>query len=138
MVQPGREAARGRPGGGGPGGVVSWFHYPQPYPGLLRSGFTYPASWGAGQRLGFADRLLTDPPGFHPVDIEAGLSGTAPQAAGIAALVRSVNPKLRPKEIEALISEQATPIGGGVLIPDAHKAVLAARQGSYRQASSPP
>ncbi len=110
------------------GVVVSWFHYPRPYPGLLRSSFTYAAGWDSGQELGFADRFLTDPPGFHPVEIEAGLSGTAPQAAGIAALVKSANPKLAPKEIEALIYEQATPIGGGVLVPDAHKAVLAAKQ----------
>jgi len=110
------------------GVVVSWFHYPRPYPGLLRTSFTYAAGWGDGQRLGFADRFLTAPPGFHPVEIEAGLSGTAPQAAGIAALIKSVNPKLAPKEIETLIYEQATPIGGGVLIPDAHKAVLAAKQ----------
>jgi len=110
------------------GVVVSWFHYPQPYPGLLRSSSTFPAGWGPGQRPGFADRFLTDPPGFHPVEIEAGLSGTAPQAAGIAALVKSANPKLEPKGIEALIYEQATPIGGGILIPDAYKTVLAAKQ----------
>jgi hypothetical protein len=112
------------------GVVVAWFHYPRSYPGLLRPSFTYAAGWGDGQRLGFADRFLTDPPGFHPVEIEAGLSGTAPQVAGIAALIKSVNAKLAPKDIEALIYEHATAIGGGVLIPDAHKAVLAAKQGN--------
>jgi hypothetical protein len=108
------------------GVAVSWFHYPKPYPGLLRSRFTY-YGWG-GAHLGFADRFLTDPPGFHPVEIEAGLSGTAPQAAGIAALVKSINPKLTPKQIEELIVQNATPIGGGVQIPDAYQTVLAARE----------
>ncbi len=110
------------------GVVVSWFHYPHAYPGLLRPTFTYPAGWDAEPRLGFADRFLTDPPGFHPVEIEAGLSGTAPQAAGIAALVKSVNPKLTPEQIEALIVQNATPIGGGILIPDVYKTLVAAAQ----------
>ncbi len=108
------------------GVVVSWFHYPHAYPGLLRPTFTYAAGWDTEPRLGFADRFLTDPPGFHPVEIEAGLSGTAPQAAGIAALVKSVNPKLTPKQIEALIVQNATPIGGGILIPDVWKTLVAA------------
>lgn len=108
------------------GVAVSWFHYPRPYPGLLRSRFTY-YGWG-GAHLGFADRFLTDPPGFHPAEAEAGLSGTAPQAAGIAALVKSINPKLTPKQIEDLMVRNATPIGGGVLIPDAYQTLLAARQ----------
>ncbi len=115
------------------GAVLSWFHYPKAYPGLLRSRFIYWAEQGAS--LGFADRFLTDPPGFHPLEIEAGLSGTAPQAAGLAALVRSVNPQLTPKEVEDLIAQNATSIGAGVLIPDAHKTVLAARRFT---ASGPP
>ena len=110
------------------GVVVSWFHYPHAYPGLLRPAFTYPVGWESEPRLGFADRFLTDPPGFHPVEIEAGLSGTAPQAAGIAALVRSVDPKLSPAQIEALIVQNATPIGGGILIPDVYKTLVAAAQ----------
>lgn len=108
------------------GTVVSWFHYPESYPGVLRSRFAY-AQWGESP-LGFSDRFLTDPPGFHPVEIEAGLSGTAPQAAGIAALVKSVNPKLTPKQIEDLIFQNSTPIGGGILIPDAYQIVVAAKK----------
>ena len=108
------------------GALLSWFHYPNAYRGLLRSRFVY---WGwEGASLGFADRFLTDPPGFHPVEIEAGLSGTAPQAAGIAALIKSVNPGLTPQQVEDLIVQNATPIGLGVLIPDAHRAVLAAQK----------
>ncbi len=76
--------------------------------------------------LGFADRFLTDPPGFHPVEIEAGLSGTAPQAAGLATLIKSANPDLAPPQVEELILTTATPIGLGVVIPDAHKAVVKA------------
>lgn len=107
------------------GAVLSWFHYPRAYPGLLRSRFLY---WSESDApLGFADRFLTDPPGVHPVETEAGLSGTAPQAAGLAALIKSVDPGLTPRQIEELIVQNATPIGSGVLIPDAHKAVLAAR-----------
>jgi membrane-associated protease RseP (regulator of RpoE activity) len=113
------------------GAVLSWFHYPKVYPGLLRSRFVYWAWEGAS--LGFADRFLTDPPGFHPVEIEAGLSGTAPQAAGLAALIKSVNPKLTPRQVEDLMVRNATPIGAGVLIPDAHKAVLAALKKDRRE-----
>jgi len=107
------------------GAVLSWFHYPSAYPGLLRSRFVYWSEQGAS--LGFADRFLTDPPGFHPVEIEAGLSGTAPQAAGVAALIKSVNAKLTPQQIEELIVQNTTAIGMGVLVPDAYKSVLAAR-----------
>jgi hypothetical protein len=109
------------------GVVVSWFHFPEAYPGVLRSSFTY-AWWAEGPCLGFADRFLTDPPGFHPVEIEAGLSGTAPQAAGLAALAKSVNPTLTPAQIEKLIFENSDPIGGNVLIPDAYRIVQAARK----------
>jgi hypothetical protein len=31
-----------------------------------------------------------------------------------------------PQQVEELITQTATPIGSGVLLPDAHKAVLAA------------
>jgi len=110
------------------GAVLSWFHYPTVHPGLIRSRFVY---WSAtGAPLGFADRFLTDPPGFHPVEIEAGLSGTAPQAAGLAALVKSVNPELTPPQVEELMVQNATPLGVGVLVPDAHKAVVAMKKPS--------
>ncbi|MCH9001771.1 MAG: hypothetical protein IIC02_04285 [Planctomycetes bacterium] len=108
------------------GVMVSWFHYPLRYPGVLRPSFTYLQTWRGEKAIGFADRFVTDPPGFHPVEIEAGLSGTAPQAAGIVALVRSVNSKLTPQEIETLIFENSTPIGQGIFIPDAHAIVSAA------------
>lgn len=109
------------------GGVcVSWFHYPHSDPRILRSSFTY-AWWAEEPCLGFADRFLTDdPPGFHPVEIGAGLSGTAPQAAGLAALVRSVNPQLSPAEVKQIMFENSDPIGGAVLIPDAYRIVQAA------------
>jgi hypothetical protein len=108
------------------GVVVSWIHYPNDYPGILRSSFVYTIR--KKYQLGFADRFLKDEPGFHPVEIEAGLSGTAPQAAGIAALVKSVNPQLSPKEIKDIILENSTPIGEGVHIPDAYLSVLAAQK----------
>jgi membrane-associated protease RseP (regulator of RpoE activity) len=109
------------------GVVVSWFHFPQTHPGVLRSSFTYDW-WNEQPCLGFADRFLTDPPGFHPVEIEAGLSGTAPQAAGLAALAKSVNPTLTPAQVEKLIFENSDPIGGNVLIPDAYRIVQAAQK----------
>jgi hypothetical protein len=87
----------------------------------------YGAGWAAEDKLGFADRFLVDPPGFHPVEIEAGLSATAPQAGGVAALVRSVNRKLTPAQVEQIIVQTATPIGSGILVPDAWKAVVAAK-----------
>lgn len=108
------------------GVCISWFHYPQSDPSILRSSFTY-AWWVEEPRLGFADRLLTDPPGFHPVEIEAGLSGTAPQAAGLAALVKSANPELSPAEVKQILFENSDPIGGALLIPDAYRIVKAAQ-----------
>ncbi len=108
------------------GAVVSWFHYPEPYPGILRPYFTY-GSWSKQRRLGFSDRFLINPPLFHPVEIEAGLSNTAPQAAGIAALVRSVNPALTPAQIERLIIENSDPVGEAILIPDVFRIVQASR-----------
>lgn len=108
------------------GVAVSRLHFPGPHPGVLRSSFTY-AWWVEEPCLGFADRFLTDPPGFHPVEIEAGLSGTAPQAAGLAALVKSVNPALTPAQVEKLIFENSDLIGANVLIPDAFRIVQAAR-----------
>ena len=108
------------------GVVVSWFHYPNEYPGVIRSDIIFPSN-SSERRLCFADRFLTDPAGFHPVEIEAGLSGTAPQAAGIAALIKSVNPQLSPKEIKDLIINNSTPIGKGIYIPDAYQSVLAAK-----------
>jgi subtilisin family serine protease len=111
----------------GQGIVVSWFHFPRHVPGVLRSRMTY-ASWEQGLNLGLADRFLADPPGFHPVEIESGLSGTAPQVAGIAALVRSVNSRLTPAQIEELIFKNSTPIGNAIVIPDAYQIVLAARK----------
>jgi len=108
-------------------GVVSWFHYPHAYPGLLRSRSVY-HQWGEPQSLDFSDRCFLALPGFHPVKIEAGLSQTAPQAAGIAALARSCNPDLTPKEVDKLIRQNSTPIGRGIPIPDAYKTVLAAQK----------
>jgi len=109
------------------GVVVSWFHFPEAHPGVLQSSFTY-AWWVERPCLGFADRFLTDPPGFHPVEIEAGLSGTAPQAAGLAALVKSINPALTGAQVEKLIFENSDPIGANVLIPDAFRVVQAAKK----------
>jgi len=114
------------------GVCVSWFHYPHSDPRILRSSFTY-AWWEEEPRLGFADRFLTtDPPGFHPVEIGAGLSGTAPQAAGLAALVKSVNPKLSPAEVKQILFENSDSIGGALLIPDAYRIVQAAQKKATR------
>jgi subtilisin family serine protease len=114
------------------GVCVSWFHYPHSDPRILRSSFTY-AWWEEEPRLGFADRFLTtDLPGFHPVEIEAGLSGTAPQAAGLAALVKSVNPKLSPAEVKRIMFENSDSIGGALLIPNAYRIVQAAQKKATR------
>lgn len=107
------------------GVVVSWFHYPGSYPGILRPYFVY-GSWSKERRLGFSDRFLINPATFHPVEIEAGLSNSAPQAAGIAALVRSVNRALTPVQIEKLIFDNSDPVGETILIPDAFRIVQAA------------
>jgi hypothetical protein len=108
------------------GVVVSWFHYREPYPGILRPYFAY-GYWSTEPRLGFSDRFLINPPTFHPVEIESGLSNTAPQAAGLAALVKSVNPVLTPREVEKLIFDNSDLVGKVIRIPDAYRLVQAAR-----------
>ena len=109
------------------GVVVSWIHYPEPYPGILRPDFAY-SWWRDEKRLGFSDRFLINPPEFHPIEGESGLSNTAPQAAGLAALVKSVNPALTPREVERLIVDNSDPVGKAILIPDAYRIVQAARK----------
>ncbi len=109
------------------GVVVSWFHYPEPYPGILRPDFAY-SWWREESRVGFSDRFLVNPPEFHPIEIEAGLSNTAPQAAGLAALVKSVNPALTPREVERLIFDNSDLVGKMIRIPDAYRIVQAARK----------
>ena len=113
------------------GVVVSWFHYPNSHAGVLRPRYLY-AWMQKGTGIGLSDRFLTDSPGFHPVEIEAGLSNTAPQAAGLAALAKSVNHKLTPEQICRIIWENSTPISDRIRIPDAYRIVLAA-QGSTTQ-----
>jgi subtilisin family serine protease len=108
------------------GVVVSWFHYPESSPGILRPLFAY-AYGSQERRLSFSDRFLINPPAFHPIEIESGLSNTAPQAAGLAALAKSVNPALTPQEIEKLLFDNSDPIGETILVPDAFRLVQAAQ-----------
>jgi hypothetical protein len=108
------------------GVVVSWFHYPHEHPGILRTTFTY-AWWQQDKGIAVLDRFCPDKPGFHPAEIEAGLSPTAPQAAGLVALIKSVNKDLTPAQIEQIIYKNCDPISKNLWVPDAYKIVLAAK-----------
>ncbi len=78
--------------------------------------------------------------GAYPGNTYAGgMSGTsfaAPQVAGLAALIRSINPCLTPTAIEHIIKATASPINDAHLFPgligtgriDAYQAVLMAQQ----------
>lgn len=57
--------------------------------------------------------------------LEAGTSVAAPQVAGVAALVRAVNPKLSAQQVGALLKASAKTVSGGRLV-DAGAAVRAA------------
>ncbi|MBN2325603.1 MAG: hypothetical protein JXR73_00520 [Candidatus Omnitrophica bacterium] len=107
------------------GVTVSWFHFPDAHPGVLRPSFNYSSH---GEGLGFFDRYMFGEWETWPVDLSCGLSNTAPQAAGIAALVRSVNPDLTPAGITDLIQRNSTPIGKQIFIPDAYEIVKQAKE----------
>lgn len=111
------------------GVVVSWFHYPGEHPGVLKTIFPY-AWWQEEKRIAVLDRFCPGKPGFHPAEIEAGLSAAAPQAAGLAALAKSVNKELTPAQIKQIIYENSDSISGNLLVPDAYRIVLAA--GEYK------
>ena len=49
-----------------------------------------------------------------------------PWRFGLALAERSANLGLTSQRLEELITQIATPVGSGVLLPDAYKAVLAA------------
>jgi len=48
-----------------------------------------------------------------------------------------VNPQLSPRQIERLMLDNATAIGGGILIPDAWQTVVAAKKAAPGAAAGP-
>ena len=96
--------------------VFVWFHYNGPNDDVIRPGhFLYPR-W----EVGAFDRFFDDD---KPSDLEGGLSSTAPQIAGIAALILQNEPNLSPAEVKQRILQTATVLPNGNSIADAAAAV---------------
>ena len=108
--------------------VFVWFHYDGPNEAVIRPGYY----WHPILQVGAFDRFFDDD---RPSDHEGGLSDTAPQIAGIAALIRQHEPGLSPMAVKQRIIGTATVLPNGNSIADAAAAV--ANQPSGRQLSRP-
>jgi anti-sigma factor RsiW len=98
------------------GVVYVWFHYNGTNPAVIRPGYFWDSSW----EVGAFDRFFDSD---KPSDLEGGLSCTAPQIAGIAALILQNEPDLTPMQVKQRIIETATVLPGGFLLADAAAAV---------------
>jgi len=96
--------------------VVVWFHYQGDNEAVIRPGVTY-RPWF---EVGIFDRFLDED---KPVELAAGLSSTAPQVAGLAALILQHEPSLSPLEVKQRILSSAISLGNGIVIADALAAV---------------
>ena len=96
--------------------VFVWFGYDGTNPAVIRPGYF----WNSYYDVGAFDRFF-DPD--KPVDLEGGLSDTAPQIAGIAALVLQNEPQLSPMEVKQRIIETAAVLPNGCSLADAAAAV---------------
>jgi hypothetical protein len=107
------------------GTTVVWFWYPQAESGVIRS---WPA-WGgdnAMDRIGALDRFVQDDM-FYPQEFSGGWSPTAPQVAGLIAMVKEVAPQAAPEQIRQLLSDHAAfKDAGGWYIPDMNAVLQAA------------
>jgi hypothetical protein len=89
--------------------TIVWFHYPNNEAGIIKSTFTYfkdesyaKIIFNKGYSISAFDRFIEEDM-FYPQEISAGVSCTAPIVAGLAALIKEVNPELTPQEIEELL-----------------------------------
>jgi hypothetical protein len=98
------------------GVVFVWFHYHGLNEAVIRPGFFWDPRW----EVGAFDRFFEDD---KPSDLEGGFSCTAPQIAGIAALILQNEPDLSPAEVKRRILETATVLPDGNSIADAAAAV---------------
>ncbi|MGD0173354.1 MAG: S8 family serine peptidase [Anaerolineales bacterium] len=98
------------------GVVYVWFHYDGTNPAVIRPGHFYFSQW----EVGAFDRFFDSD---KPSDLEGGLSETAPQIAGIAALILQNEPQLTPMQVKQRILETATILPGGFSLADAAAAV---------------
>jgi hypothetical protein len=95
------------------GVTVIWFHFPQAEAGIIRPQFTYLAS----NMLATFDRFIEQDM-FYPQEIQAGLSYTSPQVAGLVALIKEKYPNLTPVEVETMLKDHSVTLSNGALIPD--------------------
>lgn len=96
--------------------VFVWFHYNGPNDAVIRPGFFWDPRW----EVGAFDRFFDSD---KPSDLEGGLSNTAPQIAGIAALILENEPDLSPLAVKQRILQTATVLPGGNSLADAAAAV---------------
>ena len=98
------------------GVVFVWFHYHGLNEAVIRPGVFWDPRW----EVGAFDRFFEDD---KPSDLEGGFSCTAPQIAGIAALILQNEPDLSAGEVKRRIIETATVLPDGNSIADAAAAV---------------
>ena len=98
------------------GVVFVWFHYSGPNDAVIRPGYFWDPRW----EVGAFDRFFDDD---KPSDLEGGFSCTAPQIAGVAALILQNEPHLSPGEVKQRILETAASLPNGNSIVDAAAAV---------------
>ncbi|CAG0934907.1 Subtilisin DY [Thermoflexales bacterium] len=109
------------------GVVFVWFHYQGHNDAVIRPGHFWSSVW----EVGAFDRFFDED---KPSNLEGGLSDTAPQIAGIAALILQNEPGLSPQQVKQRILETASVLPNGTSIADAAAAV--ANQPSGRQLAS--
>lgn len=110
--------------------TFSWFAYGEndnvSYDGVLNSSCIWDQNTGPFT----LDRYIYIE-GTMPENLSWGRSPTAPQVAGLAALVVEANPELTPAEIAALLRNNSTNISEKLYIPDMYEIVS-----KYKTASS--
>lgn len=99
--------------------TIIWFWYPQPEKedGIIGPFFTY---FSMGDNIAALDRFVADSM-YYPQEMQAGLSCTAPQVAGLAAIIKAKYPNITPKEIENCLKDNSTTLPGGAMVPDMYK-----------------
>lgn len=101
--------------------TIVWFWYPgsEDEAGIIGSYFTYSSF---NDKLAAFDRFIEGDM-YYPQEIHAGLSYTAPQLAGLCALLKAKNPDLSPQQVESILKSSSLTLANGALLPDMYRAL---------------
>ena len=102
--------------------TFSWFAYGEndkvSYEGVLSSS----CIWDHNSGPYVLERFI-DKEGTMPENLSWGRSPTAPQVAGLAALIKAANTQISPKEIASLLKDNSFKFADGQYIPNMNKAL---------------